>query len=106
MQKINSLLKKSIVYRDLNNNNSIDYRKRLTTKLAESIIRQASDLISNEDFKPYFFNTLYMIGPENFYEAMDYAKKQDVRCQPCIFVKRLKEYRNAVENKNSKKRLP
>jgi hypothetical protein len=82
----------------------IDYRKiqenkksasgKMTMFQADEIIKQAVDLISNEDFRPYFYKTLYLIGPANFYEAMDYARKQQVNCQPCIFAKRLKEYRD------------
>lgn len=87
---------RSIDYRKQTNLTSIDYRTIVTSKQADEIINQAIDLISNQDFRPFFFKTLYLIGPTDFYEAMDYARKQDVKCQPCIFVKRLKEYRDRI----------
>lgn len=88
---------RSIDYRNKHSNNSIDYRTIVSSKDADKIIEQALDLISDQKFKPFFFKTLYLIGPTNFYEAMDYARKQTVKCQPCIFVKRLKEYRDRTQ---------
>lgn len=87
---------RSIDYRKQTNKTSIDYRTIVSSRQADEMINQAVDLISNQDFRPFFFKTLYLIGPTDFYEAMDYARKQDVKCQPCIFVKRLKEYRDRI----------
>lgn len=69
--------------------------EKTTTKQEDAIIDQAVDLISNPKFRPYFFKTLKIIGPAAFYEAMDWARKTEARCQPCVFVKRLKELRTA-----------
>lgn len=72
-------------------------KNKISVKQADAIIAQALDLINNPDFKPYFFNTLYKIGPTNFYEAMDFARKTpNIKCRPCFFVKRLKEYRDGL----------
>lgn len=87
---------RSIDYRSNSINKSIDYRTIVSTQEADKIIEAALDLISDQKFKPFFFKTLYIIGPSNFYESMDYARKQSVECRPCIFVKRLKEYRDRV----------
>lgn len=66
---------------------------------ADAIVDQALDLISDEKFRPFFFKTLYIIGPTNFYEAMDKARQvPDLKCRPCFFVKRLKQHRDSVEN--------
>lgn len=68
-----------------------------TTKQANAIVDQATDLINDQKFRPYFFKTLKIIGPTNFYEAMDFARKTDASCRPCMFVKRLKELRDRYE---------
>jgi hypothetical protein len=98
LNTISSVLKsKTIGYREQNKLNTIDYRTIVTSKQADAIVAQAEDLINNPDFRPYFFKTLYIIGPEKFYEAMDRARSaKDPKCRPCLFVNSLKEFRNAA----------
>lgn len=88
--------KPTIDYRGNNNLKTIDYSKQLTTKQADSLVAQAQDLISDHKFRPFFFKTLYIIGPTAFLEAIDYARSSiDPKCRPCIFVNRLKEHRGS-----------
>ena len=92
----NKLVITSIDYRTIDKS-KINSNKKLSTSQAEEIIEQALSLISDLKFKPFFYKTLYLIGPEAFYEAMDFAAKSKAQCKECIFVKRLKEYRNQCE---------
>lgn len=66
----------------------------LTTKEADALVAEAADLISDPNFRPFFFKTLYIIGPVNFREAVQTARNADkAKCKPCVFVNRLKEHR-------------
>lgn len=100
MEKITDTLnKKTIDHYSVNKSKSYSYyRGEISNEKAEFIIEQAVDLISDANFRPFFFKTLYMIGPANFYECMDIARKlPDLKCRPCFFVKRLKHYRDQVQ---------
>lgn len=109
--KHNHSYKKNTIenYSSNNLNNYSNYSKKnnkesqkITKAQADEIIKQAVDLIDNPKFKPYFFKTLYLIGATDFYEAMDYARKsENPDCRPCIFVKRLKIYRDVAEKRSS-----
>lgn len=100
MDAISSIKTKTtnaIDYRLKTKEKTIDYRNKISNEQADSIIKSAEDLINDPNFRPYFFKTLYLIGPGRFIEAMDIARKAiDANCKPCIFVKRLKEYRDAI----------
>lgn len=91
-------LNNTIVYRGINNNNNKP--QTITIIEADRLVREATDLIDNKDFEPFFFKTLYIIGKQNFIEAMDMARKADVRCRSCIFVKRIKGLRDSMETKS------
>ncbi len=76
---------------------AIDYSKKVSNSQADIIIEQVSDLIDDPKFKPFFFRTLTIVGPDAFYESADWARKTTARCQGCMFVKRLKEHRDRAE---------
>lgn len=107
MEKISHTLnqKRSLNYRtiEINNSKTIAHSNKpqtITVLEADRLIRAAADLITDPAFKPFFFKTLYIIGKQNFIEAMDMARKAEANCRSCIFVKRIKELRDLMEQKS------
>lgn len=80
---------------------SIDPIEQLSKDEEDKIILSATHLISDANFKPYFFKTLKIIGAKNFMQAVfDTEASKDPRCRPCVFVSKLKKYRDAAERQN------
>lgn len=108
MEKIQDTLSKKTIVSivDKNIKNYSYYSPEMNVRQADAIVDQAVDLIDNQKFRPFFFKTLYLIGPTNFYFCMDLARKEvNIKCRPCFFVKLLKEYRDRLTKDSGNNRI-
>lgn len=92
-----SIDNRSIDNKNKFNYSSIDYR-RPTNSEAEHLVDKALRIGIDDNFKPYFFKTAYMIGVRLFDEALEHAQNyKGAKCIQCVFVHRLKQHRNYME---------
>jgi hypothetical protein len=96
VENIQHTLSKNNYSTKVNINNYSNYSTKISKTTADRMIAEALDLISNPEFKPYFFKTLYIVGEAKFRQAMEIARTADADCRPCLFAKILKNMRYEV----------
>ena len=103
MNKVSDVLSTSSLYRTIEKRDSnfhssiativpphVTNGSVMTTEQANNLMDECSDLISDANYRPFFFKKLYAIGPTAFLQLADHTRKYG-KYPARLFVKMLRQ---------------